>query len=284
LFPLPLSRTPRSLQFLYGLALPVSLGIWLLPLIAIALTSLRSVDDLNRGNYWGRPSELHFVENYGAIFTNSPMGIFVLNSFTIAIPAVAGTVLLSAMAGFALAKYRFPGNMILLATFIAGNFVPFQMLMIPVRSLVVDVLGIYNTRWAVVLFHIAFQTGFATLFMRGFIRSVPDSLIEAARLEGVGELAIFWKIVLPLVKPAMAGLSVLVFTFVWNDFFWSLVLVHSDSVRPITAGLQSLKAMWLTSWHLIAAGSIVAAIPPVALFFLMQRQFITGLTAGIANE
>ena len=116
--------------------------------------------------------------------------------------------------------------------------------------------------------------------MRNFIKQLPDALIESGRLEGLTELQIFWHIVLPLVRPAIAALAVLEFTFIWNDYFWSLVLVQSDDVRPVTAGLQSLKGMWLASWQLISAGSIVAALPPVAMFFLMQRHFISGLTLG----
>jgi multiple sugar transport system permease protein len=100
----------------------------------------------------------------------------------------------------------------------------------------------------------------------------------------MGELGILWRIVLPLVKPAIAALSVLVFTFVWNDYFWALVLVQSDSVRPVTAGLQALRGMWLTSWQLLSAGAILAALPPVLLFFLMQRQLIAGLTFGAGQD
>ncbi len=102
--------------------------------------------------------------------------------------------------------------------FIAGNFVPFQILMVPVRDLTLD-MGLYNTKTGLVLFHIAFQTGFCTLFMRNFIRALPYELIEAARVEGVAEWRIFWYVVLPLMKPALAALAVLIFTFIWNELF-----------------------------------------------------------------
>jgi multiple sugar transport system permease protein len=208
------------------------------------------------------------------------MAQFILNSVLITLPAVAFTLALAAMAGYALAKYRFRGNTLLFAVFIAGNFVPFQILMIPVRTLMIDVFPLYDTRWALIVFHTAFQLGFCTLFLRNFIRQLPDALIESARLEGITEIRIFWHIVLPLVRPALAAVAVLEFTFVWNDYFWALVLVQSDEVRPVTAGLQSLQGMWVASWQLISAGSIVAAIPPIAMFFLMQRHFIAGLTLG----
>ena len=276
-------RPCRPRQLGMQVALVIGLCVWLLPLAGVALTSFRSAEDLNRGNYWGWPTEFSAIENYAAVFTLSPMGTFLFNSLVIAIPSVVGTVAVSCMAGFVLAKYRFPGNTILFAVFIAGNFVPSQILMIPVRNLMVS-LDLYNTRWALVLFHIAFQTGFCTLFMRNFIRQLPASLFETARLEGLGGFRVLWYIVLPLLRPAIAGVSVLIFTFIWNDYFWGTVLVHSDDVRTITAGLQTLRGMWTTSYHLMAAGAILAAVPPVALFFFMQREFIAGLTLGSGEE
>ena len=284
MFPTPIQKASPAARSAYGVSLPIALIVWLLPLFAVALTSVRSIEDLNRGNFWGWPSETRMLANYTDVFTQSPMARFIFNSVIITLPAVAGALALSAMAGYALAKYRFPGVTVLFALFIAGNFVPFQILMIPVRALMIDVFPIYDTHWALIIFHIAFQTGFCTLFMRNFIKQLPDALIESGRLEGLTELQIFWHIVLPLVRPAIAALAVLVFTFIWNDYFWSLVLVQSDSVRPVTAGLQSLKGMWLASWQLISAGSIIAALPPVAMFFLMQRHFIAGLTLGATKE
>jgi multiple sugar transport system permease protein len=141
-------------------------------------------------------------------------------------------------------------------------------------------LGIYNTITGLALFHVAFQTGFCTLFMRNFIKAMPYELIEAARVEGVSEVRIFWYVVLPLMKPAIAALSVLIFTFIWNDYFWAMVLTQGADTQPITAGLNSLNGQWVSAWHLVSAGSIVAALPPVIMFFIMQRHFIAGLTLG----
>jgi multiple sugar transport system permease protein len=283
MFPASIAHASRGSQIAYRLALLFSLAAWLLPLAGVALTSLRSIEDLNRGNFWGWPSEVRLFENYAAVFTDTRMAQFIFNSVLITLPAVAGAVALACMAGFALAKFHFRGNLALFIVFIAGNLVPFQILMIPVRNLALD-LHLYDTRWALILFHAAFQTGFCTLFMRNFIKQLPDAMLDAARVEGLSELQVFWHIVLPLVRPAIAAIAALTFTFVWNDYFWSLVLVQSDDVRPLTAGIQSLRGMWLASWNLISAGSIVAAVPPVLVFFLMQRHFIAGITAGAESE
>ena len=195
------------------------------------------------------------------------------------IPTVFGAVALSCMTGFALAVYNFKGNILIFFLFIAGNFVPFQILMVPVRDLSVQ-MGVYNSVWALILFHIAFQAGFCTLFMRNFIKALPRELIEAARVEGVNEFQIFWYIVIPLMKPAIAALSVLIFTFIWNDYFWATVLTQGVDSQPVTAGLYSLNGQWISQWHLVSAGSIVAALPPVLMFFTMQKHFIAGLTLG----
>ena len=279
MFPAPIEKRSVAIQSLYKTALPLALLLWLLPLIAVALTSVRSGGDITAGNYWGWPTSFNLVENYTAIFENTPIGQYILNSFKVTIPTVIGAVALSCMTGFALAVYGFKGNLVVFFMFVAGNFVPFQILMVPVRDLTLQ-MGLYNTIAGLALFHIAFQTGFCTLFMRNFIRALPKELIEAARVEGVSEIRIFWFIVLPLMKPAIAALSVLIFTFIWNDYFWATVLTQGADSQPITAGLYSLNGQWVAAWHLVSAGSIVAAIPPVAMFFLMQRHFIAGLTLG----
>lgn len=283
MFPTPIERTVPATRIAFRAALFASLALWLLPMVGVALTSIRSIDDLNRGNLWGWPSEFRLIENYSAVFAEQRMAQFIVNSVLITVPAVLGAVTLACMAGFALAKYRFRGNLALFVIFIAGNLVPLQILMVPVRNLTIAT-GLYDTRWALILFHAAFQTGFCTLFMRNFIKQLPDDMLDAARNDGLSEFQIFRHIVVPLVRPAIAAIAALTFTFVWNDYFWSLVLVQSDDVRPLTAGLQSLRGMWLTSWQLISAGSIVAAVPPVLIFFFMQQHFIAGLTAGAQDD
>jgi multiple sugar transport system permease protein len=279
MFPTPIDRTARSTQLLFKVGLPVALFVWLLPILAVALTSMRGSADLSNGNYWGLPTEWKIWENYTAVFSNTPLATYILNSFLVTIPTVIGALTLACMAGFALGIYRFKLNLLVFFLFVGGNFVPFQILMIPVRDLSLN-LGLYDTITGLVLFHVAFQTGFCTFFMRNFIRDLPRELIEAARVEGASEFQIFFKVVLPLVRPAVAALSVLVFTFIWNDYFWATVLIQGNHAMPVTGGLKSLNGMWVAQWHLVSAGSIVAAMPPVLIFFLMQKHFIAGLTFG----
>jgi multiple sugar transport system permease protein len=279
MFPTPIHQRPILNQYIYKIFLPISLIIWLIPIFGILITSIRGLGDITAGNMWGTPSEFLLFSNLHDVFTNTPMIKYTLNSFKVTIPTMLGAVALSCMTGFALANYKFKTNLIIFFIFIAGNFVPFQILMIPVRDLTFKI-GLYNTITGLVLFHVAFQTGFCTLFMRNFIKALPQELIEAARMDGASEFKIFWKIILPLTRPAIAALCVLIFTFIWNDYFWATVLIQGDHAMPITAGLKSLNGQWITAYHLLATGSIVAAIPPVMMFFLMQKHFIAGLTLG----
>ncbi|MGN8157511.1 carbohydrate ABC transporter permease [Salinisphaera sp. RV14] len=282
MFPKPIQKQSRAVQIGYRIAVPVVLLLWLLPLIAVFLTSMRSLADINAGNYWGVPTQITLVHNFAEVFQQTPMLRYLINSLIITIPSVIGAIALATVAGFALAKYRFRGSVFLFALFVGGNFVPYQILMVPVRNFSLAI-GLYNTYWALILFYIAFQSGFCVFFMRNFIAELPDDLLEVARTEGVSEFKIFIHIVLPLVRPALAALSVLIFTYVWNDYFWALVLVQSDSVRPVTTALQSLQGHFTASWQLVSAAALIAAMPPAVLFFAMQRHFVAGLTLGASK-
>ncbi len=279
MFPRPIQQQSAGAQAGYQTLLPLALIVWLLPLIAVFIFSIKPDADFVNGNFWGLPSSFEMFNNYGKVFFESNMPRYLFNSLLITVPTVIGAVALSAMAGFALGIYRFKGNLLIFFMFIAGNFVPFQILMVPVRDLTID-LGLYDTITGLVLFHVAFQTGFCTLFMRNFIRALPFPLIEAARVEGISEIRIFWYVVLPLMKPALAALAVLIFTFIWNDYFWAVVLTQGPDAQPVTAGITEFNSQFRAAYHLMSAGSIVAALPPVAMFFLMQKHFIAGLTLG----
>ena len=252
MFPRPVEKAGKGAVAAYQAFLPVALFVWLLPLLAIFVTSVRGAGDINSGNIFGWPTEFRLFENYSAVFTQSEAAQYMLNSVLITFPTVIISVSLACLAGYALAIYRFRVALPLFFLFVAGNFIPFQILMVPVRDMSVQT-GLYDTIAGQFLFHAAFQTGFCTLFMRNFIKALPFDLIESARIEGVDEWKIFWYVVLPLVRPAVAALSVLIFTFVWNDFFWANVLTTGESAKPITAGVRALNGQFVNNWHLVSA-------------------------------
>ena len=162
------------------------------------------------------------------------MAGFFLNSLIITIPTVIGTLFLSSLAGYSLAMHH-QIKLVGICNVYSRNFVPYQILMIPVRNISIE-LGMYNSHLGLIIFHIAFQTGFCTFFLRNFIKELPFELIEAARADGATEWTIYRKIIIPLTIPALAALGVLEFTFIWNDYFWALILTQGDTVKPITLG------------------------------------------------
>ncbi len=279
MYPRPISQSRPRARVLYATGVWTVLVLWLLPLFAIILTSFRTFEDVMAGNYWGWPKETNLIGNFTAVFTQTDMLRYFTNSLIITIPSVLAVLVLSTMTGYVLSRFPFRGSTLLFATFIAGNFLPHQVFMIPVRDLMVS-LNLYDTYWALIIFHVAFQTGFATLFMRNFITALPDELFQAARAEGANPWQILLQIVLPLVRPALAALAILLFTFIWNDYFWAIVLTQTDAVKPVTAGLANLRGEWVSAWNVISAATLFVAIPPVLMFFLMQRHFVSGLTMG----
>ncbi|MER9297710.1 carbohydrate ABC transporter permease [Mesorhizobium sp. M0621] len=279
MYPRPIPEDAKIKRALYVGGVILVVALWLLPLLAVMLTSIRSSEELMAGNYWGWPQKFSLIENYTAVFQQTAMLRFFFNSLLITIPAVIGVLVMSTLTGFVLSRYPFRGSNLVFALFVGGNFLPAQIMMIPVRDLMVR-LGLYDTIYALIVFHIAFQTGFATLFMRNFIAALPSELFQAARAEGASPFQILRHVVVPLVRPALAALAILTFTFVWNDYFWAIVLTQSDAVKPVTAGLNNLRGEWTSAWNIVAAATIFVALPPVVMFFLMQKHFITGLTMG----
>lgn len=252
---------------------------WLIPLVLAFFTSVKSMDEImGAGAMWAFPKEWRF-DNYVRVWTSIGMGRYVYNTIIITVPSVIGTLALSSLAAFALAFYRFRLNTFILVLFIAGMLIPFQMLMIPVFRFT-DSVGLMNTRRGVILFHIAFQLGFCTFFLRNFLRQVPFSLVEAPRIDGASDFRIYWQVILPLSRPSLAALAVLQFTWIWNDLLWSLVLLQSDKLKPVTLGLANMQGEFVSYYNMTASGSIVAMILPLVFFLLFQRYFISGMTVG----
>ena len=253
--------------------------VWLVPLVIGTFTSFKSMDELLLSrDWWSPPADWH-PRNYVTAWVEGNMSRYYVNTCIITIPSVLGALMVSSLGAFALAWYRFRLRTPILLLFVAGMLVPAQMLMIPVYRFSVRT-GLYNTYWAVVLLNIAFESGFCTFCLRNFMLTIPRSIFEAAQIDGAGPFRIYASIMLPLVIPAMAAIAILEFTWVWNDYLWSLVLIQSDKLNPVTLGLANMQGKYLTNWAVIAAGSMEAAIVPVIVFLRFQKYFIEGLTVG----
>jgi multiple sugar transport system permease protein len=265
----------RTLGFI---ALSLVTLLWLVPFIQAILTSFRTFDDLLLRGFFSLPREVA-LDSFKEAWQRGGLSHYLPNSFIITLPALAMTLFLSSLSAYALARFRFRGNRLILFLYIGGMMLPFQVLMLPVFRLT-DALGLYDTYWGIIAFHTAFQLGFCTFLLRNYMRTVPGEILEAARIDGCSELRIWWGIMMPLTVPALAALATLEFTWIFNDYLWAIVLLRSDSLKPVTAGLATLQGQYVTDWTVIIAGALLATIPTVIVFIFLQRYFIEGLTLG----
>jgi multiple sugar transport system permease protein len=253
--------------------------VWLIPFFIASFTATKSMDELMSSRYWWMPPQKTAWENFSSAWHTGNMKTYFYNTLKVTIPSVLGTLLLSTLSAFALSFYKFRFSKAILFLFIGGMLIPFQMLLIPVFKFSQSI-GVYNTHFGLILFHIAFQLGFCTFFLRNFMKSIPLSLYESAKIDGAKDITIYRKITLPLSLPSIAALGILEFTWIWNDYLWSLILLQSDKLKTITVGLVSLQGQYVSSWNLIAAASLITAAVPLVVFLIFQRFFIEGLTVG----
>jgi multiple sugar transport system permease protein len=253
--------------------------VWLIPFFIASFTATKSMDELMSSRYWWMPPQKTAWENFSSAWHTGNMKTYFYNTLKVTIPSVLGTLLLSTLSAFALSFYKFRFSKVILFLFIGGMLIPFQMLLIPVFKFSQSI-GVYNTHFGLILFHIAFQLGFCTFFLRNFMKSIPLSLYESAKIDGAKDITIYRKITLPLSLPSIAALGILEFTWIWNDYLWSLILLQSDKLKTITVGLVSLQGQYVSSWNLIAAASLITAAVPLVVFLIFQRFFIEGLTVG----
>lgn len=259
--------------FIYALTL-----LWLVPVLTALITALRTNNDILTRGFWSLPSVLT-LKNFGEAWTRGGLTHYLPNSFIITLPSLVGTLFLSSLAGYALSRFRFRGDRLILFIFVAGMMLPFQILLLPVFRMV-NALGLYNTYWALIIFHTAFQLGFCTFVLRNYMRTIPGEILEAARIDGCSEFRIYRQIMMPLTLPALAALATLLFTWIFNDFLWALILVQNDKLKPVTTGLAALRGQYVMDWTVIISGSLIATMPTVLVFLFLQRYFIAGLTLG----
>lgn len=275
-------RRPSRKRYLGTAAFHLSSGalalIWAFPIIIVLVTSFRTYDDVSAHGVAGLPTSFTLAPYVGAW---AKAGLFqaLVNSLIVTIPTVFASLFLSALAAFALSRYRIPLRRTLLLIMLAGNLLPPQMLLVPVFR-ITEQFGIYDTLFSLILIHTAFGLGFYIFVLYGFMRSIPFELQDAASLDGAGVLRTFWQVILPLTRPALAALGALSFTWIFNDLLWSITLIRSENKLPTTAAILSLQGEYYSDWGVISAATIIAALPCVIVFLIFQRSFIGGLALG----
>ncbi|MEY3326620.1 MAG: hypothetical protein RL044_573 [Actinomycetota bacterium] len=232
------------------------------------------------------PEELGLF-NYEEAISRMELPTYFLNSALITIPAVFLTLLFGSLIAFVVTRYSFKFNVAMLLLFTAGNLLPPQLVFIPVFKMYLalgDLVGdrrfLYDNHWGVVLIHVAFQMGFATFVLSSYMKTIPKEISESAMVDGANVFTHYFRVMLPLLRPPLASLAVLMTTWIYNDFFWALVLMSTDKKRPITSALGRLQGEFTTDYNLLAAGAMIAVIPTLIVFFVMRKQFVSGLTLG----
>ncbi|GAA1903344.1 carbohydrate ABC transporter permease [Streptantibioticus ferralitis] len=261
-------------------ALVVIALFWLMPTIGLLLSSLRSNTDIAASGWWKvltAPSQLT-VANFRALLSNGTITHSLLNTLYITVPATVLVVVIGALAGYAFAWLDFRGRDWWFLTVVGLLVVPVQIALIPVARLFGDI-GIFGSITGVVLFHTAFGLPFAIFLLRNFFAEIPRELLEAARLDGAGEIRIFTTVIMPLGGPAIASLGIFQFLWVWNDMLVALIFANSDSA-PITVALQQQVRQFGNNIDVLAPGAFVSMVVPLVVFFAFQRQFVSGVMAG----
>ena len=261
--------------------------VWLFPLVWAVINSFREYAYTQIHGY------LSFggwtFDNYQQAWEQGQFGLHFKNSLIITVPAVLLTLFLASTVAFVLARFSFRLNLALLGFFLAANMLPPQALLVPVFRMFKEIpLPLWmsdsgtmlNSFWSLILVNVAFQLGFCTFVLSNYMKTIPHEIYESAEMDGANVWRQYWQLTLPLVRPALAALAVLEVTWIYNEFFWATVLVSQGDKYPITSALNNLRGQFFTDTNLVAAGSVMVALPVLVVFFVLQRQFVAGLTLG----
>jgi multiple sugar transport system permease protein len=250
----------------------------LLPILVTFLTAIRSNGDILKNGLWSPPRPL-FLGGFAGVWTTGKLGLYIRNSFIITLPSVLGSLFCSSLASYAISRFQFRMKNIVFLLFFAGLWFPPQTFLIPIYFLA-QKLRVYNTFQGMILVHVAYALPFAVLVLSRFFAAIPSSIIEAARIDGAREAFILARIVVPLAIPAFASVAIFQFTWVWNDFFWGLVMTQSPGVQPVMIGMTSTLGRYVFDWNGQSVGAVLAMIPPLLIFVFLQRFFIEGVRMG----
>jgi putative chitobiose transport system permease protein len=258
-------------------ALLLLVGLTVGPFLWLLSTSLKGAGE----NIYAFPPSLlprePTLANYLKVFESQPFFTYLLNSSLVAALSVASNLLLASLAAYPLARMDFRGRGLVFGTLLATMMVPFQLLMIPVYELALN-LGLHNSTAGLVLPHAC--TAFGIFFMRQAFLSIPKALEEVALIEGVSRLRIWWHVMLPLVRPSLAALAVFSFIAVWGDFLWPLIITDDPAHYTLPLGVNRLASTFSMDWRLVAAGAVFSILPILAVFSFSQRFFIEGAMKG----
>lgn len=275
-----------SRAFLNVFLLIVALA-WLFPLLWALFNSFRDYGYTSQHGYFSFGG--FTLDNFVNAWEQGGFTQSFLNSLIITFFAVVFTLALSSCMAFVLARFSFKFNLAMLAFFVAANLLPPQSLLVPVYRMFMWIPipeslsasgSLLDTHLGVIIVNTAFQTGFCTFVLANYMKAIPAEIYEAADVDGASVWSQFWTLTIPLCRTPLAALATLQTAWIYNEFFWATVLLQRGDRFPVTSSLNNLKGSFFTDYNLLSAGSIIAALPILILFFVLQRQFVSGLTMG----
>ena len=264
-----------------ALALLIAI-LWTIPTFGLLVTSFRPAQEIRRNGWWNffRDPQVTLDNYQNVLFEgDATLADHILNSFVITIPAVLIPISIALLAAYAFAWIDFKGRNLLFVGIFALQIIPIQVTMIPLLTQYVrwEIAGSF---WPVWLSHSIFALPLAIFLLHNFMKDIPPSLVEAARVDGAGHVKIFFQVLMPLLVPAIAAFGIFQFLWVWNDLLVSLVFGSADQVAPLTVRLAGLAGNRGETWHLLSSGAFVAMVVPMIVFLSLQRFFVRGLLAG----
>ena len=288
----PARRSRWSRAFLYVFLTFMALG-WVVPGGSAFYAAFRPYAETQKYGIFSLPKALT-LQNFKDAWTQGNMTHTFRNTMFIVIPSIVLILFFSSTMAFAVSRFSWRFNVALLLLFTAGNLLPAQVIFQPLFQMFkatpwpdllsdTDTGSLLGTKIAVIIVHVAFQTGFCTFVLSNYMKTIPKELGEAALVDGASVSRQFFQIIMPLCRPVLAALATLEFTWLYNDFFWAVVLINQGDERPITSSIANLGGQFFSNDNLIAAASMIVAMPTLIVYLALQRQFIGGLTLG-ANK
>jgi multiple sugar transport system permease protein len=282
------ARPPRITRAAVQIFMIVMTVLWVTPIVFALYVALRPITETNKLGYVSLPRHLTF-ENFANAWTQSDMWRFFLNSVYVTLPAVLLTLFGASMVAYVVSRLSFTFTIPLLILFTAGNLLPQQVIITPLYRIYLAIhlpdwiSGnglLYNSYAGLIVINVAFQLGFCVFVLSNYMKTVPTEIDEAALIDGATLWTRYWRITIPLCRPALAALATLLTTWIYNDFFWAITLISTGNKRPITSALANLQGQFVANQNMIAAAALIAAIPTLIVYVLLQRQFIAGLSLG----
>ncbi len=261
---------------------------WITPILFAIYVALRPIEETNRDGYVSLAHKLTLA-NFSNAWRQSEMWTFFLNSVYITVPAVILTLLLASAVAYVVSRLNFRFNIALLILFTAGNLLPQQVIItplyrmylaIPIPRFLSDSGLMYNSYFGLIVINVSFQLGFCVFVLSNYMKTIPHEIDEAAVVDGATLWTRYARLTLPLCRPALAALATLLTTWIYNDFFWAITLISTGNRRPITSALNNLQGQFVANQNMIAAAALIAAIPTLVVFLVLQKQFIRGLALG----